>query len=116
MAFLTIAGVNYDVQQQGAGEATPRLIGKDVAAFAGGLRTTRRARKRVYNFTLAPLSVTAYETLITNVATSVVSVTGDALDGAAISALVDVNSGAFIDDLTAVRFHQRIAQITVREV
>jgi hypothetical protein len=80
------------------------------------MRTSRRARKRVYGFTLAPMSVANYETLITAVATAIVPVTGEALNNATINAIVEVTGGAWISDLTQALHHTRTATLTVTEV
>ena len=116
MAFLTIAGVNYDVSTASAEEKAPRMIGKTVATFAGGMRSTRRLRKRVYGFTLGPMARSTYEQLVLNVGIPIVTVTGDALNGASFSAIVDVEQGTLVDDLTAPRYHQMTANVTITEV
>lgn len=116
MSFLNIAGTDYDVGQTDAGERAPRFVGQLVTTFNGGLRTSRRARKRVYGFTLGPMSVAQHETLNTAVALAPVPVLGDALNGATITAIVEITGVAFLSNLDEARFHKRIVQVTVSEV
>jgi hypothetical protein len=116
MAFLSIAGVSYDVQVTDAGERSPRFVGALVTTFNGGLRSSRRARKRTWGFTLAPMDVATSETLVTAVAVAPVAVTGDAINGAAITAIVEVTAMPFLANLDATHSHLRVPQITVSEV
>lgn len=115
MAFLTIAGVDYDVSTQDAGERTPRLIGATAPTFDGGLRSSRRERKRVWQFTLGPMDVPTCETLLAAVAVDTVPVSGDALHGLAVTALVDVTQVTYVSALDAVRSHTCLVQVTISE-
>lgn len=116
MAFLTINGRNYDVSTSSAQESAPRMVGTVVTTFAGILRVTRRVRKRVYGFVLAPMPVATYEQLVADVATAIVPVTGDAVNGGAFQAVVDVTNGVFVSDMSQPHYHQRSAAIVISEV
>lgn len=90
MAFLTIAGVTYEVERQGAREGTPERIGEEIRAFAGNLLSTVRAEKRVWDYRVPLLSTSARNTLRTAIANGViVSVSGEQV-GAAKDCVVSV--------------------------
>jgi hypothetical protein len=89
MAFLTIGGVSVEVRTDGASEAEPAYIGGDSPAFAGSLRSTRRALRRAWTFTTPPLDATTLDALRDAIGLGAgVLCTGDAMPAGGVVCLV----------------------------
>lgn len=114
MAFLIIAAVTVDVQTNGARELPPIEVGRSRRAFAGNLRTTVRAIKRVWVFTTREMLDSEITTL-RNAAPygSFVACSGDALPAAA-TYEVTYKGGPFVE--TGNPYYKRIQEIQVQEV
>lgn len=116
MAALTIAGVDYEVLQDGAQEAPPRRTGTVEEMFSGRLRSTVRAENREWSFDLAPMPTATYNALRADVAGGQeVQVTGDLLDGQAYTCFVELRGAQFIPIDGGLGF-ERLVSVTVREV
>lgn len=116
MAFLTIAGVAYDVQTSGAGEQEPVRVGGTRRTFTGRLRSTVRAEFRRWSFALAPLVEDDYQALRAACAPpGIVTVGGDAI-GAVRQAYVEVHDAAYHPDDRQPEGFVRVASITIEEV
>lgn len=98
MAFLIVAGVTVHATTAGGAnlkKATVR-IGSSSRAFAGSLRTTVRAEKRVWQFTTTWMSDANAATLEAAVALGAhVSCSGDALGGS-VNCQVTLGDGAYL--------------------
>lgn len=87
MAFLTIAGI--DIACEKFSKGAPRLVGTAEPAFAGNLRNGIRATKRTWNGKSIALDTTTYANFLAAIANgAIVTVTGDALQGASVSCQV----------------------------
>lgn len=113
MAFLTIDAVAIDILTESASEQEPERIGDTQRAFSGNLRTTVRARKRVFEFTAGPKTEAAYATLMALDDGLPHACSGDAMNGATLSCLVQVNGGEYIADGLS---HQRLPQLRLVQV
>lgn len=114
MAFLTIAGKSYIVAHGNASEDTPTFIGAITRSFSGVLRRTVRAVKRQWSFTLGPLWPHEYTLLRADVATAAsVTVTGDAMSNANVTAAVILGAAPYVHDDPLFR---RMVSVTVMEV
>jgi hypothetical protein len=113
--FLTIAGIAYPVDRQGAGETAREYAGSLRRAFDNTLRNMTRSAKRPWQLTLAPITQTQWETL--DAATSLrqsVAVTGT-MFGTTTPAAVCITATA-IPHLASGESHLRTVVITMQEV
>lgn len=116
MGFLTVAGIPLDVQTTGAMQREPTRIGASTRAFSGALRSSVRAEKREWAFTLAPLPVASANALRSAVANgALVACSGDAL-GATITCEVTVTSDEPVPDGAQAVGFQRILTLRLLEV
>ena len=98
MPFLTVAGITVLVNATSAEASAPQVQGTSERMFDGTLRTSKRARKFVGVFTLAPMSEADYQTLLAAIPVGTfVTVGGDALP-APITAEVEVTRAAYVKD------------------
>lgn len=117
MAFLTIAGVDYDVQITGAHRPERIKIGAASRAFAGSLRSTVRAEKKVYEFRLAPMSQATAATLKANTANGAfVTVTGTLIESGPFSAQVTITDDELYFDGSQLTTALSIITLRVEEV
>lgn len=70
MAFLTINGNTYQVNNDGTQAMTPVTIGEKTRAFAGGGRSTVQTVKREWTFTSSEYDAATYNALIADAAAS----------------------------------------------
>lgn len=83
MPFLTIAGLDVEIQVTPAQRGQPTRIGETARAFDGTLRSTVRGQKHAWTGTTGPLSTTDADALETAIdaAHGLVTVAGDWLGG-----------------------------------
>lgn len=115
MPFLTIAGTTIPVSVAGASKKSLERIGSSSRAFAGGLRSTVRAEKRVWQFTtrwLTEAEAAVIEALYNNA--EFVSCAGDAL-GATISCEVTQSDSPMVAIAGSGTFKRQLTLI-LREV
>jgi hypothetical protein len=115
--FLTINGVPYPVQVQGASQSAPEYSGSRERAMAGNMRSTRTVvtKKDSWQFVIGPISPAAYAVLVADTeGDQIVPVDGAAMQDAAVDCMVDINDARFVRDGTQA--HNREVQITVYEV
>jgi hypothetical protein len=116
MAMLSVAGVAYDVMTDGATEEEDERMGQSVRAFDGTLRSTMRTPKRVWQFTLGPLTETDYQTLRTNVGAGLfVTCAGDALGGS-VTCEVTITAAPYLQDASQTNDFLREPTVKLREV
>ena len=97
MAFLTIAGADYDVLTSGATETYDRH-GESFRAFSGRHRTVRVGPdKRNWNFELGPLTQAMLDTLKVAIGLGPVSVTGNALNSESVTCDVEIDRLTYVD-------------------
>lgn len=114
MAFLSIAGKVYPVTHGNASEDAPTFIGAIKRAWSGNLRRTVRVVKRQWSFVLGPVYQYEYDLLRADVATAAnVTVTGDAVMNANVTAAVILGAAPFIPEDP---FYRRTVSVTVMEV
>lgn len=114
--FVTVAGIQLDVQVGGASELAGRTIGHEQPAFSGRLLSTRRGHKSEWRFTVGPVLREDYFALRTAVRAGYVECFGPALelDGdLVILCSVALDDGGYTPDRN---WHQRTAAITIKEV
>lgn len=70
MAFLTINGNTYAVQNDGTQAMTPVIVGEKTRAFSGKLRSTIQTVAREWTFTSTEFDVTTYTNLLADAAAS----------------------------------------------
>jgi hypothetical protein len=115
VAFLTIAGTEYEVLTTSATRRAPERGGARVRAFAGNTRSTARYEKRVWAFTLRDMPLATFETLVAAVALdAVVACAGDAIGAAAVNCIVDIGETQYVDN-AGVTFAMR-PTVTLTEV
>jgi hypothetical protein len=117
MPFITIAGTDYEVTEDGASHGDPLRQGAVVRAFAGNARSTIRSVKRQWDLTIFfddPTDETALRTA-TELGQAV-TCTGDALLGASVSCIVTVGASEYIPNLAATYGHWRTASVHLEEV
>ena len=115
MAFLTIAGLDIDVREDGATEREREVIGQSRRAFAGNLRTSKRAEKRSYTFSTAPMAQADVNALLAATRLGAhVAVSGAAMAGGAITAEVTVTEASYLADDDAG--FQRVLALAIVEV
>jgi hypothetical protein len=116
MAMLSIAAVAYDVLTDGAAQDEDERMGQSVRAFDGTLRSTLRTPKRVWQFTLGPLTETEYQTLRTNVGAGLqVACAGDAL-GVIVTCEVTITGAPYLQDASQTSDFLREPTVKLREV
>jgi hypothetical protein len=101
MAFLTIAGVTYQVQTQSAVQNESQYSGERVRSFANTLLSSRdvTTKKRQWQFALAPMTQAASDALVAAIdGDVVVTITGDAVGGVVVSSMVSITQNAFVPD------------------
>jgi hypothetical protein len=114
--FLTIATVPYPVQVGGASENEPVLRGEMTRSFSNKGRSTRDplSIKRVWGFTLGPITDTAYNALVTATRGDIkVNCNGAALGSVNVPCFVEVTSGQYVRDGTG---YMRVANVILYEV
>lgn len=114
MSFITVAGIDLLIQEGGAKVGKPEKVGKSVRSFAGNLRSTQSAAKRLWSFTTAPMTAAAIATLHTAAPDgSFVVCTGVALDSANVTCEINYESEGFLID--QISFTREVT-FTLREV
>lgn len=115
MAFFTIDTNPIDVQHAGATEEEPDRGGDLERAFAGNLRSSQNYRKRKLRFTLGIMSQATYESLVSTYDDGDAHVcSGDALGGASVSMIIQINGGDYKQD--GALGHVRDAELVALEV
>jgi hypothetical protein len=117
MAFLTIDGDAYEVVTDGAAEGEDERMGQEVRAFDGTLRSTLRTPKRVWQFTLSPLTETAYQALRTAVgAGNQLACAGDALPTGGVTCSATITGAPYLQDASQTTDFLREPSVKLREV
>lgn len=114
MAFVTVASIDLDILVAGAAQNESTVVGAAKRAFAGNMRSSIRARKRAWKFTVGPVTQSQHNTLRSAVEASsgIVNCSGDAL-GATISCLVTIGDADYVQD--GVSFLRRL-DLVLQEV
>lgn len=111
MAFLTIAGITYEVLTRGADEQRRVTVGSRKRAFAGNLRSTIKAVKREWRLTVGPLTQSGLSQLRSLVAGSTVqAIGGDLVQGVSTNCIVQITGHDFVNET------QITAGLSIREV
>lgn len=116
MPFLTIGTyTDVPIAIDGARQVESELVGEIERAFAGNLRSTVRAAKRVWEVTTGALSLTEANQLRSQASfTAAVNCSGDLMTGATVSCFVTITESEYIpDSLTTQR---QIMQLRIQEV
>lgn len=114
MAFLSIAGVAYQIQTSGAAESEGAYVGEAQRSASGQYRSGRRLRKRSWSFTLRSIPQADYDAFLAVIGIDTpLTVTGDAFGGASITAVVIPGAAAYLRTGTTFL---RTPTITVTEI
>lgn len=114
MPYLVVASITVPVRKGQGGLSQVERIGSSSRAFAGNLRSSYRAEKRVWQFTTELLELTAWDTLYAAVALGAhVTCSGDALRGT-VTCEVEMSQGS--DEVAGPNGVMRSATLILREV
>lgn len=120
MAFLTITRgahtVTLDVSTDGARERERVQIGSSDRAFSGRWRSDVSAEFRQLDFSAPRITDADYTELLAACALDrLCAVSGDAIGGAPINAIVKVTEVPFVDDVTDGGYFTRAVTLSVLE-
>jgi hypothetical protein len=117
LSALLIAGIVVNVSTQGAAQCAAERIGSTSRTYNGGLRSTVRAEKRVWNFTTTLMLSADVATLLAAVALGAhVVCSGDALR-ATVTCEVEIGDQPYIPVAGSDALgYMRQVQLTLREV
>lgn len=115
-AFLTINTVAYGVlAESSARNDASEFIGESARAFAGNLRTSRRAEKRTWTFQIYPLTTAQEITLRALLLAGFVTIGGEATNGVSVSVEGTITTSEY-SDVGAGVTTERTATVQFREV
>lgn len=99
MAFLTIAGTEYEVLTTNASRRAPERVGQVVRMFNGSLRSNIRLEKRSWSFTLRAMPLATFDALVALAANgALVTVGGDAIGGVDTQCVLEIGDSSYIDN------------------
>jgi hypothetical protein len=112
MAWLTIDGVDVEVQMNGASEEAPFTVGKPIETADNGMLSTQRRIARVFTFTTGPVDDAAIATYY-GFEAAFRTCTGEFLGGASAKFRVTVESAPFLPVSTTGYY--RVATLRLEE-
>lgn len=114
MPYLVVASIDVPVRNTQGGLNQIVRIGSSTRAFAGNLRSSYRAEKRVWQFTTELMELASWDTLKAAVTLGAhVTCSGDALRGT-VTCEVEMSSGT--DEIAGPNGTMRSSVLTLREV